>query len=70
MTIIGKIDGWYEGRCKDCGSAAMATGGKVMDYHYSCSNPNCKNSSGCEQYDLDDIPNWIDVMERHCRIKC
>lgn len=51
---------WYEGRCKSCGAEVRARGNSTKDYHYFCTNPNCEHASGCDLYDLEDIPDWIE----------
>ena len=50
-------------KCKLCGSMIVVCQSKDKDYHYYCSQKQCKNHQGIETYDDENYPDFLEEIE-------
>ena len=50
-------------KCKECGSMIVVCQSEDKDYHYYCSQKQCKNHIGVETYDDEDYPDFVEEIK-------
>lgn len=57
---------WFakDSHCSLCGYPVVVTQGKVRDYMFYCSNPNCAHHAPVDLFDTEKWPNWISKEEK------